>query len=424
MDETSCVVDKLCYLGCDGDACVPRLCRLRLISHRRVSSAVDRGKWGCAIAVHILYIVLFEICAGCGPSSVVHTALFTEWVPEITSTVDFVRMARQAGGPLREQLLRLLVRLLKRTPKLALRFVLTVISPGTHLKRLALVSALQLLASLVHYAQKTWTRGLIWKDRTFARQANARTYEEWRVATQELELERPRETDLALPEEQESFFEQLRERATNYAELRLAGDEYGLMFHLRSELMRQQLGNRGYSREGCVAAQGVAVAPVSRYSPASAHAQSRPRRGGFSRVHPCFLLPKSMPDRFWPLPFPARERRFSFFKSAAAPSGPCWTPNPHCCHTSTWLTLPSPPPPLQLHLAAQARLRPAGHLPVPVSRVRRSALHRLRRGAQPVARSAPAGLHQRDTARVRTHRAAALGRRRLRSQAHRCEAAP
>jgi TAG lipase/steryl ester hydrolase/phospholipase A2/LPA acyltransferase len=176
----------------------------------------------------------------------------------------------------REELLRLLVRLLKRTPKLALRFVLIVISPGSHLKRLALVSALQLLASVVHYAQKVWTRGLIWKNQTFARQANALTYEDWRVATHELELERPRDADEALPEEQESFFDQLRERATNYAELRLAGDEYGLMFHLRSELMRQQLGNRGYSREGCVAARcGAGAAtqlrqPSTRMCPAGA----------------------------------------------------------------------------------------------------------------------------------------------------------
>lgn len=181
----------------------------------------------------------------------------------------------QSGGRSREELLRLLVRLLKRTPKLALQFVLTVISPGSHLKRLALVSALQLLASLVHYAQKVWTRGLIWKNKTFARQANALTYEEWRMATHELELERPREADESLPEEQESFFDQLRDRATNYAELRLAGEEYGLMFHLRSELMRQQLGNRGYAREGCVAARCGAGAPASGESRAHCALPSR-----------------------------------------------------------------------------------------------------------------------------------------------------
>ena len=152
-----------------------------------------------------------------------------------------------------QELLRLVRRLLKRSPKLVLKLFLTAISPGAHLKRLALVSALQLLASLVHYAQKLWTRGVVYKNKAFLRQQNALTYEEWRLATHELELSNPILADENMPEEQAGFFHQLRERTANYAELQRAGDEYGLMFHLRSELMRQQLGNRGYAREGSVA---------------------------------------------------------------------------------------------------------------------------------------------------------------------------
>ena len=151
------------------------------------------------------------------------------------------------GGPLlTAELLKLIVRLLKKLPKLALRFVLTALSPGAHFKRLALVTALQALASLVHYARKLWARG---SSVAWQRLAKARNYDEYSVAAREVESDAPPAGD-ALSGPQESFFATLRERAANYARLQAEGDEYGLMFHLRSELMRQQLGNRGYAREG------------------------------------------------------------------------------------------------------------------------------------------------------------------------------
>ena len=46
------------------------------------------------------------------------------------------------------------------------------------------------------------------------------------------------------------FFAQLKQRQETYARLQAAGDEYGLMFHLRSELMRRQAGGHGYNRDG------------------------------------------------------------------------------------------------------------------------------------------------------------------------------
>jgi len=150
-----------------------------------------------------------------------------------------------------EKLLRLLTRLLKKAPKLALKFVLTLLSPRAHLKRLALVCVLQLLASLVHFSRKVWRRGILFKNQALLRQQNATTYEDYLIATREVDYQKPAEADVSLPEDQASYFQLLLERAANYRELQAAGDEYGLMFHLRSELMRQQLGNRGYSREGC-----------------------------------------------------------------------------------------------------------------------------------------------------------------------------
>jgi hypothetical protein len=76
--------------------------------------------------------------------------------------------------------------------------------------------------------------------------------------------------------------------------------------------------------------------------------------------------------------------------------------------------------PAQLHLAPEARIRSAGHLAVSVSRVRCAAVHRLRRSAQPIACPAPAGLHQRDKARLRPNSSSTLRWRRLRRQAHWC----
>ena len=48
------------------------------------------------------------------------------------------------------------------------------------------------------------------------------------------------------------MWQQLEERAGNYRSLQSQGDEYGLMFHLRSELMRRQvggIGGAGFSRD-------------------------------------------------------------------------------------------------------------------------------------------------------------------------------
>ena len=59
----------------------------------------------------------------------------------------------------------------------------------------------------------------------------------WAAAQDEIEAAQP---EGPLPGGR-LMWQQLEERAGNYRSLQSQGDEYGLMFHLRSELMRRQV---------------------------------------------------------------------------------------------------------------------------------------------------------------------------------------
>ena len=56
-----------------------------------------------------------------------------------------------------------------------------------------------------------------------------------------------------MPEELYHYTQDLDKRAEGYLKLAEAQDMHGLMFELRSELIRSQAGGSGYSRDGHVA---------------------------------------------------------------------------------------------------------------------------------------------------------------------------
>jgi len=144
-------------------------------------------------------------------------------------------------------IVRLVKKLLRFAPRLALKVLKVAFSPREHLQQLALVSTIQLLAFSIKRVRSAFRRGLLRPNLAVERQHRATTFEEWRSSQVEIEQSR-REGKLSSSDR--AYFDQLRERAENYAALQAAGDEYGLMFHLRSELMRKQAGGGGYSRNG------------------------------------------------------------------------------------------------------------------------------------------------------------------------------
>ncbi len=158
-----------------------------------------------------------------------------------------------------------LLQLLKKTPKILLSLLNVAFAPKAHLKQLLLVTAVQLASSLVSRAIKEYRRGgyIREPDRLVQKLEKAASYEEWLAATVETQQRRraasapPREPRgeleeaLGLSSDADRIFcEQLYMRAANYAAMQESSDDYGLMFHLRSELMRRQLGGVGYSRDG------------------------------------------------------------------------------------------------------------------------------------------------------------------------------
>ena len=151
---------------------------------------------------------------------------------------------------------RFLAALARKVPQLALDFINIAFAPKSHLKQLVLVSLVQLLSSLISRALKhhkpTANKELLIK------QENATSYEEWLAASVHIQQQSTATTNSGRQSEigtggsagDRDFCEQLYMRANNYAHMQQMGDEYGLMFHLRSELMRRQLGGAGYSRDG------------------------------------------------------------------------------------------------------------------------------------------------------------------------------
>ena len=153
-------------------------------------------------------------------------------------------------------LVRLIQRLLKRAPALAIQLINVAFNWKGHLKQLLLVSAVQIVSVVLRNVRETLRCSF---DDSIQRQLRARTYEEWRTAADVVE-QREQLAGVQLSLSDHEFFAQLQERSDMYAHLQATGDEYGLMFHLRSELMRRQTGGAGYNRDGSTWLRKHAVA--------------------------------------------------------------------------------------------------------------------------------------------------------------------
>ena len=144
---------------------------------------------------------------------------------------------------------------LKRFPRLVLRFLEIVFNPNGHLRQLVLVLGVQIASFLLQRLRNQLRRGIVIKDEDECALDASETYEEWLGCHRRIEAREAEAMGPLLLHDSE-FFVQLQQRASNYAALRVSGDEYGLMFHLRSELMRKQSGGKKFCsfalREMCL----------------------------------------------------------------------------------------------------------------------------------------------------------------------------
>ena len=147
---------------------------------------------------------------------------------------------------------RLLRETMARAPWAALRLIDIAFSPRQHIRMLVLVSAIQLVAAVSRRLRR-WYRLTLPHNAGLRIQERARTQEEWIAADNiqaAAEDSRRVSANLSAGDDAQAFLEELTHRARTYARLQDKGDEYGLMFHLRSELMRRQVGGAGYERDG------------------------------------------------------------------------------------------------------------------------------------------------------------------------------
>jgi hypothetical protein len=155
----------------------------------------------------------------------------------------------RARSTLRELLLSKLRDLLRRMPALIYRIIEVAFSPREMVRKLVLVSVLQLLASAFKTISRfRWHSLGMSRPSTYLRKA--RSLGEWEASKMELGLRKP---DTSMPTELQMYCRQLEHQAENYLRLAEVDDMYGLMFHLRSELTRSQAGGSGYARDGNVA---------------------------------------------------------------------------------------------------------------------------------------------------------------------------
>ena len=150
-----------------------------------------------------------------------------------------------------DQVVRVIVRLIKRAlikfPQLALRFLEITFNPSGHLRQLALVLCVQISSFLLQRLRNQVRRGLLLPNKDERALDDATTYQQYKICQQRIAAANP----LTLRGmHNDEFFELMRQRASTYAKLQANGDEFGLMYHLRSELMRKQSGGAGYSRDG------------------------------------------------------------------------------------------------------------------------------------------------------------------------------
>ena len=143
-------------------------------------------------------------------------------------------------------LVRLVARLLRRVPALVWRVIDIALNPQAHLRQLGLVILVQLVSALLRECRQ---RVLCSYDEAVRRQENAQSSDEWLDAQQDIDR-RAWSSEERLCARDREFFAQLQQRKETYELLQAEGDEYGLMFHLRAELMRRQAGGAGYNRDG------------------------------------------------------------------------------------------------------------------------------------------------------------------------------
>lgn len=156
------------------------------------------------------------------------------------------------SGPLanlRTAVVALVKRLAARCPSLAWRILKVAFSPDMMIKKLVLVSLMQLAAWVLKKVSCMSLQNPLLADPAAARMAASRTHEEWEGAHMELT---DRVGHAPLPTELQLHCRMLDEQAENYMRLVAAGDMHGLMFHLRSELQRSLATGLGYNRNGNV----------------------------------------------------------------------------------------------------------------------------------------------------------------------------
>ena len=161
-----------------------------------------------------------------------------------------------------DRLAKLLVRLAKKllahAPGLISRILDMAFNPKGHLRQLALVVGVQVCSFLLQRLRAQLRRGIIFENQLVRKQEAAKTYRDWLACDRRIEEMEARAANIGFDRplleqctaQNREFFAQLQQRADNYEALQRAGDEFGLMFHLRSELMRKQAGGAGYSRDG------------------------------------------------------------------------------------------------------------------------------------------------------------------------------
>lgn len=156
-------------------------------------------------------------------------------------------MADSVADRLVAVLVKLCKQLLERFPNLVLRFLDIAFNPAGHLRQLALVLGVQICSFLLQRLRNQMRRGILFKNQEQRDLDAALTYADYKECQRRIEggWHAPAPTL-----RNNDFFAQLQVRAANYAHLQATGDQYGLMFHLRSELMRKQSGGAGYSRDG------------------------------------------------------------------------------------------------------------------------------------------------------------------------------
>ena len=129
-----------------------------------------------------------------------------------------------------QQQLQLVVRaLLARSPAYVWRVLRVAFSPSLILRKLALVSLLQLLAYALKLLLKAQRHNRLTGDRSARSMASALTYEDWEKAHHDL----PPQQLAPLPPELQLYCRMLDEGADNYMRLMASGDMHATMLQTR-----------------------------------------------------------------------------------------------------------------------------------------------------------------------------------------------